>query len=94
MKEVKRLFALSLALMLLCAFVPSIWAQDVKGDVETININKASAEELIELKNIGPKFAESIIQFRKEHGPFKKVEDLINIKGYLDNCRTTFVLKS
>jgi len=81
MTKAKRLFVLCLAVMLVCAFVPSIWAQDVKGDVETININKASAEELIELKNIGPKFAESIIQFRKEHGPFKKVEDLTNIKG-------------
>ncbi len=81
MKKVKRLFALCLAVMLFCAFVPSIWAQDVKQDVETININKASVEELIELKLIGPKHAESIVQFRKEHGPFEVAEDITKIKG-------------
>ncbi len=81
MRKVKRFFALCLALMLFCAFVPSIWAQDVGKDVKTININKASVEELIELKRIGPKYAESIIRFREEHGPFKVVEDITKIKG-------------
>ncbi len=81
MKELKRSFALCFTLILICAFVPSIWAQDVKSDVQTININKASAEELMELKRIGPKYAASIIQFRKDHGPFEVVEDITKIKG-------------
>ena len=46
-----------------------------------ININKASVEELIQLKGIGPTKAEKIIALRNELGRFKSIEDLLQVKG-------------
>ena len=46
-----------------------------------ININAASAEELVELKGIGPVKAASIIKFRETNGAFRIPEDLIKVPG-------------
>ena len=48
---------------------------------EKININTASAQELTELKYIGDKVAERIVQYRDEHGPFKSPDDITNVRG-------------
>ena len=47
----------------------------------TFNINTATLEELQTIKGIGKKKAESILQYRKEHGPFRTKEDLLQVKG-------------
>ena len=46
-----------------------------------IDINKATVEELKELKGLGVKKAEMIIQYRNEHKCFKNKEELLNVKG-------------
>ena len=46
-----------------------------------VNLNSASAAELQALPNIGPATAARIIEYRQKSGGFKKVEDLMNIKG-------------
>lgn len=46
-----------------------------------ININSAGVEELDKLPGIGPSLAERIIQYRNEHGPFTKPEDLQKVSG-------------
>lgn len=46
-----------------------------------ININTASLEQLQTLEGIGPKKAERIILFRKEHGNFEVIEDIMKIDG-------------
>jgi competence protein ComEA len=46
-----------------------------------IRINKATLEEIESLPGIGPKKAEAIIQYRDENGPFKQVEDLLEVSG-------------
>lgn len=53
----------------------------VAADTPKININTASAEELTQLKRIGPKYAEKIVAFREANGAFKSVEDLVNVTG-------------
>lgn len=53
----------------------------VAADAPKININTASAEELTQLKRIGPKYAEKIVAFRKANGPFESAEDLENVTG-------------
>lgn len=46
-----------------------------------ININTASIEELITLKGLGEKKAKAIIEYRLNYGPFKKIEDIMNVSG-------------
>lgn len=46
-----------------------------------ININRADAETLQTLPRIGPDTARRIIEERDAHGPFKKKEDLMRIRG-------------
>lgn len=48
---------------------------------EKININTATAEQLTELKGIGPVYAKRIVEYRKAHGPFQKPEDIMKVKG-------------
>lgn len=46
-----------------------------------VNVNTATAEQLNELPGIGPAMAARIVEHRQKNGPFKKVEDLMNIRG-------------
>jgi competence ComEA-like helix-hairpin-helix protein len=66
-------FALVLALA-----VPSFAAGTTAGQV---NINSASVEQLSLLPRIGPSVAQRIVDFRKENGPFKSVDDLMLVRG-------------
>ena len=46
-----------------------------------IDINKATANDLQKLPGIGPSLAEQIVAYREKHGPFRRVEDLMAIRG-------------
>ena len=46
-----------------------------------VDVNAAGAEELQRLTGIGPALAQRIIDYREEHGPFRTVEDLLEVKG-------------
>lgn len=51
------------------------------GEVQKININTASADELTQLKGIGPSHAAKIVEFREKNGPFKLPEDVMQVAG-------------
>ena len=46
-----------------------------------LNVNTASSSELQALPGIGPKKADAIVTFRTANGPFRQVEDLVQVKG-------------
>jgi len=47
-----------------------------------ININTANSQSLASrLDGVGPAKAKAIVDYRKAHGPFKKVSDLTRVKG-------------
>lgn len=77
MRNGKKVLGLFLIVAVVLAFVPAMWA----GEAEKVNINKATVQEIAELEKIGPKYAERIVQYRKEHGPFEKPEDITKVKG-------------
>ena len=49
--------------------------------VGPVNINTASVAELDALPGIGAKTAALIIEYRQKNGPFKKIEELMNVRG-------------
>ena len=48
----------------------------------SVNINTADAAQLSMLPRVGLKAAQRIVDFRTEHGPFKKATDLMQVKGF------------
>lgn len=46
-----------------------------------VDVNRAGAEELDRLPGVGPATAAAIIAHRTEHGPFRSVDDLAQVRG-------------
>jgi competence protein ComEA len=52
-----------------------------KPPVAIVNINTATTTELQTLPGIGPATATRILEYRQKNGGFKKIEDLMNVRG-------------
>jgi competence protein ComEA len=48
---------------------------------QVINLNTATASQIAGLPGIGPKTADLIVQYRQKNGNFKKVEEIMNVRG-------------
>jgi competence protein ComEA len=48
---------------------------------EVINLNTATVTQLSTLPGIGQKTAELIVQYRQKNGGFKKIEEIMNVRG-------------
>ena len=49
--------------------------------MEQVNINTASIDQLMELDRVGAKYAQRIVEYREQNGPFKTPQDIMNVKG-------------
>lgn len=65
-----------LALMLIVGFSGVGFAGDGK-----VNLNTGTAKELQQLPGIGKGLAKRIVEYRSTNGPFKSVEELMQVKG-------------
>ena len=53
----------------------------LRPEPNAININTATVDELEKLPYIGRKTADAIVEFRTANGPFRRVEQLMQIRG-------------
>ena len=51
------------------------------AEAQTINLNTATATQIATLPGIGPKTADLIVQYRQKNGPYKKIEEIMNVRG-------------
>jgi competence protein ComEA len=51
------------------------------GPSARLPLNSASAAELELLPGIGPALAQNIVEYRDRHGPFQRIEDLLEVDG-------------
>ena len=77
-----RVFALTLLLLLGPGLAAStVLAADGGGLSGVVNLNTATAEQLMLLPGIGEAKARAILDRRKEGGGFKTVDELVEVKG-------------
>ena len=55
-------------------------AEALKG--KSVNINKATAEELVKnVPQMPPELAKNIVKYRKDNGDYQQLEELLQVKG-------------
>ena len=87
MKKVVFCLSLGMAGSLLCYTLPATALQHVAPALprvvsqQVIILNKDNARDLARLKGLGVKRAQAVVTYRKQHGPFKSVNDLVKVKG-------------
>jgi competence protein ComEA len=83
----RHLLPLVALMVLLSAHARPVAAQDRTSSkppattAVVINLNSAGPAEFEALPGIGAKTAARIIEYRQKNGPFKKIEELMNVPG-------------
>ncbi len=84
MTKTKHILTLLVILAMAAVSTVSLGAADKPaggGADKLVNINTADAAQLARLPQVGPKMAQRILDFRKSSGGFKRVQDLLKVKG-------------
>ena len=82
MKQHLHKWSTLLALLIgIAAFEPALLAGKLSTPPAKVSINAAAAEQLATLPGVGPETAKRIVSLREKSGPFKRLEDLMTVKG-------------
>ena len=66
-------------LFVIASLTATAFAAEVPG---VVNINTASVSQISMLPRVGAKAAQRVVDYRSEHGAFKKATDLMQVKGF------------
>jgi competence protein ComEA len=85
MITLKKLVSLLVVVSFLTVFSGALYSSTQKQAADSksvkVNINTAGVDQLVKLPRIGEKIAKRIIEFREKNGKFKKIQDLMKVKG-------------
>lgn len=56
-------------------------ADPAQQEIQKININMASRDELMKLRGVGASLADRIVEYREKNGRFLSPEDIMKVKG-------------
>jgi competence ComEA-like helix-hairpin-helix protein len=77
-----RVFCVGLAILIFAGVLCTAGAQGKKTPpAKPLDLNSATPAQLEQLPGVGPATAQAIVQFRSKSGPFRRVEDLLAIRG-------------
>lgn len=82
--SIRRLILVVSLFLLPSSFQPLLAAESVKSTVsaiEKINVNTADISQLSEIKGLGSKKAQAIVDYRSDKGSFVNLSELSNVKG-------------
>lgn len=79
-ERLKLKISIGLLAFLLILFMLSP-VSSVAAQTKKVNINTASVAELQTLPRIGPQIAQRIVDYRTKNGKFKRVEDIMKVRG-------------
>ncbi len=72
---------LSTVILLYALAPPAAAQEDSKKPKPPVNLNTASVAELARLPGVGQVIARRIVRHREKSGPFRKVDELLVIRG-------------
>ncbi len=72
---------LCIACTVMAGLVPATAEEQSPAKVERLDLNKATEQQLVKLPGVGPAIARRIVEFREKNGPFKRVEDVMKVRG-------------
>ena len=82
----RKSYLIVLSAILIVTMSTAVMAADTQqiqtSPAGVVNINSADATQLAFLPRVGVKAAQRIVDYRKEHGSFKKTSDLMQVKGF------------
>lgn len=78
-------FAIALTSATSCSTRIKYEPTPIQPSTNALNVNTATVEQLEKLPGIGRKTAEAIVEYRNVNGPFRRVENLLLIKGVSEN---------